>query len=99
MTTPSKHKSATVSGGVATDKSNQTERSLMGQQKRLREFSIVVTVIGVLGFCTALPRIFSAMDGDGQVPQIGIVVFGFWLLLIVVAYFLSNRLLVDEADQ
>ena len=68
-------------------------------KQRLRDLSIMVTVIGVLLLCTALPRIFLQVDGGGEIPQIGLAIFGTWLVLIVVAFFLSNRLLKDENSE
>ena len=88
-----------ASPDAMTESADGAVRDLSPRKKRLQDISILFTILGILAFCTALPRIFSAMDGGGQVPQIGIVIFGFWFVLIVAAYCLSNGLLDDEDER
>lgn len=78
---------------------DKSARPSFVQKQRLRDLSIMVTVIGILLLCTALPRIFLGMDGSGEILQIGLAIFGTWLVLILVAFFLSNRLLKDEDSE
>ena len=77
----------------------QRKSDLFQYKSRVREISIIVTIVGLLMFGTTLPNAFLAAGTETQILQSGLLIFGLWLALILVALFLSNRLLLNETDE
>ena len=72
---------------------------LFQDRSRVRDVSILLTVFGVLMLGTTLPRVFLAPDLHNHILQTGLLIFGFWLILICAAFLLSNRLLQNETNE
>ena len=77
----------------------QRKSDLFQYKSRVREISFIFTIFGMLLFGTTLPNAFLAAGTETQILQSGLLIFGFWLALILVALFLSNRLLLNETDE
>lgn len=62
-------------------------------EARTRDATIVLPLIGLLLFTPPLIVVFTSVNSIGGVPIVVLYVFGTWTAVIIIAYFLSRRLL------